>query len=101
MLLDMQLEARSRMVFPASQTDTELQHRVTLYLNDRTESATRDLKVEARGGTVVLHGSVSSLYEKELCRHVCTRVAGVLRVVDETVIRAGEVKPQPANRLPR
>lgn len=76
------------MVFPAQQADADLQNRVTRYLSHRAAPADCDLQVDAKHGTVVLQGSVSSLYEKQLCRHVCTRVAGVLRVIDETVVRS-------------
>ncbi len=81
--------------------DADLKGRVTRYLNHRTAETVTGLRVEARGGTIVLQGTVRSLHEQEVCRHVCTRVAGVLRVVDETVVRESSPAQTGVNRLPR
>lgn len=101
MLFTLSFEPESRMDTAAKTTDSDLKNRVKLYLNHRTSESTRDLQVEAHGGTVVLQGCVSSLYEKELCRHVCTRVAGVLQVIDETIVRSKKQTQPSLRHTPR
>lgn len=89
------------MAFPALLGDDDLKRRVARYLDHRSAAHLTDLQVEAHDGVIVLQGSVSSLYEKELCRHVCTRVAGVIRVVDETVVTAANAPLPELARVPR
>lgn len=93
------------MTAPVYYADADLKSRVTRYLNHRAARTIDGLSIEARGGTIVLQGSVSSLYEQELCRHVCTRVAGVLRVIDQTVVCETVAAPESpelaVSRMPR
>ncbi len=66
--------------------DRDLAQRVTQYLSDRHHPGLRSLNVEAMGGTVTIHGTVRTFYEKQLCQHICRRVAGVMGLVDKVVV---------------
>lgn len=74
--------------------DRDLKRRVVIYLNDRHVPGLRHLDVEARNGTVILRGRVSTFYEKQLCQAVCQRVAGVVRYIDDVdVVYANKRTP--------
>ena len=60
----------------------ELKRRILNFLASRNRPALRQLDVKVDGGVVVLSGRVRSFYEKQLASHCCSRVAGVLRVID-------------------
>jgi len=68
-------------------TDEDLERRVFQYLLDRRMPGLRQLSVRANGGTVTLRGAVGSFYEKQLCSHICRRVAGVIRLDDQVAVR--------------
>lgn len=70
-----------------SRRDTELQRRVESYLVRQQFRALRDVTVEASSGTVVLRGEVQSFYEKQLCLNCSKRVAGVIELVDEILVK--------------
>ena len=66
-----------------SSTDaTELKRRILNFLASRNRPALRQLDVKVDGGVVLLSGRVRSFYDKQLASHCCSRVAGVLRVID-------------------
>ena len=60
----------------------ELKRRILNFLATRNRPALRQLDVQVEGGVVVLSGRVRSFYDKQLASHCCSRVAGVLRVID-------------------
>ena len=69
--------------------DIELRRRVKLFLQQKGVSSVPQLSIQVEGGQVILQGTVSSFYERQLCL-CCQRVAGVLGVVDEL-----KVEPPP------
>ena len=66
--------------------DRDLQNRVTSFLCNTNRGALRRLQVEAKDGTVILSGHVSSFYERQLAINCCLHVAGVLKLVDEVQV---------------
>ena len=70
-----------------SQLDYDLERRVTNYLHSKQMRSLRDVTVDADNGTVVLRGEVGSFYEKQLCLNCTRRVAGVVELVDEILVR--------------
>ena len=68
------------------QSDMDLERRVLNFLNTRQVPALRQVGVEADQGTIVLTGRVSSFYEKQLALSCCSRVAGVIQLVDELAV---------------
>ena len=71
----------------ASETDFDLERRVTNYLHSKQMRTLRDVSVDADNGTVVLRGEVDSFYEKQLCLNCTRRVAGVVELIDEILVR--------------
>jgi osmotically-inducible protein OsmY len=67
--------------------DSELARRVTTFLSTRHHPGLRHLEVEARGGVVTLRGRVSTFYEKQLSAQLTRRVAGVVRLVDNVIVK--------------
>jgi osmotically-inducible protein OsmY len=70
-----------------TELDYDLQRRVKNYLNSKQMRSLRDVVVDADNGTVVLRGEVNSFYEKQLCLSCTRRVAGVVELVDEILVR--------------
>jgi hypothetical protein len=66
--------------------DRDLERRVMNYLVGRHVPSLRHIAVEADGGTVTMRGRVYSFHHKQLCINCCTRVAGVVRLVDELTV---------------
>ncbi len=66
--------------------DRDLAMRVVQYLSDRHHPGLRSLNVEAAAGTVTIRGTVRTFYEKQLCQHICRRVAGVMGLIDKVVV---------------
>jgi osmotically-inducible protein OsmY len=66
--------------------DRDLERRVMNYLVGRQVPSLRQIAVRADGGTVTMRGRVYSFHHKQLCINCCTRVAGVLRLVDELTV---------------
>ena len=63
------------------------------YLVGRQVPSLRQIAVSADRGTVTMRGRVYSFHHKQLCINCCTRVAGVVRLVDElTVATPAETK---------
>ena len=70
--------------------DTELEHRLVNFLQERHVLENASLEVEAHGGVVVVGGRLPSSHAKWLCIGCCRHVAGVIKLVDEI-----EVSPTP------
>ncbi len=68
-------------------SDLDLQQRVRAFLDGHNVPALRRVAVQARGGTITLHGKVSSFYEKQLSQQCSRRVLGVRQVIDEIVVK--------------
>jgi osmotically-inducible protein OsmY len=84
-----------------SDADRDLERRVMNYLVGRQVPSLRQIAVEADRGTVTMRGRVYSFHHKQLCINCCTRVAGVVRLVDELTVAASsdakvEAAPIPA-----
>jgi len=71
----------------AATSDLDLQQRVRAFLDAHNVPALRRVGVLARGGTITLHGRVSSFYEKQLSQQCSRRVHGVRQVIDEIVVK--------------
>lgn len=71
-----------------SGADRDLERRVINFLVGRQVPSLRQIAVEADRGTVTMRGRVYSFHHKQLCINCCTRVAGVLRLVDELTVAA-------------
>jgi osmotically-inducible protein OsmY len=71
-----------------SGADRDLERRVMNYLVGRHVPSLRQIAVEADRGTVTMRGRVYSFHHKQLCINCCTRVAGVVRLVDELTVAA-------------
>lgn len=71
----------------ADSTDRDLKRRVTTFLSTQHRPALRHLEVEVRKGTVTLRGRVATFYEKQLSGQLTRRVAGVLRLIDDVVVK--------------
>jgi osmotically-inducible protein OsmY len=67
--------------------DDDLARRVINYLHSKGIRALREVSVEASRGAVLMRGTVSSFYEKQLCLNCTRRVAGVIELVDEIAVR--------------
>ena len=72
---------------PDDSADHDLKRRVTTFLSTQHRPALRNLKVEVREGTVTLRGGVATFYEKQLSGQLARRVAGVLRLVDDVIVK--------------
>ena len=72
--------------FVGSGADRDLERRVINYLVGRQVPSLRQIAVEADRGTVTMRGRVYSFHHKQLCINCCTRVAGVVRLVDELIV---------------
>jgi osmotically-inducible protein OsmY len=71
-------------------TNDDLARRVKIFLSSRHQPAFRHLHIEAQGGTVTLRGKVGSFYEKQLSYQCCSRVAGVVKIVDQVDVSPTE-----------
>ncbi len=67
-------------------SDRDLERRVWNFLHGRHKPALRQLNVTADNGTVTLSGRLHTFYDKQICQQCCQRVAGVVRLVDETTV---------------
>jgi hypothetical protein len=72
---------------PANSTDRDLARRVTSFLSTQHRPALRNLEVEVSEGTVTLRGRVATFYEKQLSGQLARRVAGVIRLVDDVIVK--------------
>ena len=61
---------------------SDLKRRILNFLASRNRPALRQIGVQVEGGVVLLSGRVRSYYDKQLASHCCSRVAGVIQVVD-------------------
>jgi osmotically-inducible protein OsmY len=67
-------------------TSQELQPEIVLALQRHRELHTRRVRVDVRGGIVVLRGRVPSIAERSAIEHAMWSIAGVTGVVDELTI---------------
>jgi hypothetical protein len=72
---------------PADSADGDLKRRVTTFLSTQHRPALRSLEVDVREGTVTLRGRVATFYEKQLSGQLARRVAGVIRLVDDVIVK--------------
>jgi hypothetical protein len=72
---------------PANSADRDLARRVTTFLSTQHRPALRNLEVEVSEGTVTLRGRVATFYEKQLSGQLARRVAGVIRLVDDVIVK--------------
>jgi osmotically-inducible protein OsmY len=71
---------------PTRGTDVELEQRISASLRNHHVGSLRNVQVEARSGTVLLRGEVSSFYAKQLLQHSARRLAGESQVIDEVSV---------------
>ena len=65
---------------PVPDTPHELALRLRTFLSQRGVSSMRRISIEVQDGTVMLRGTVSSFYERQLCL-ACTRhIPGVILI---------------------
>lgn len=76
----------TRMEQPVECASGELERRVRSFLAQQGVDSVRHLNIEVNGGTVILHGLVSSFYERQLCISCCRRIAGVVRFIDNLTV---------------
>ena len=74
--------------------DDDLARRVTNFLHSKQMRTLREVSVEASRGTVVLRCTVGSSYEKQLCLNCTRRVAGVIELVDQILVREIAAEPR-------
>src|ERR1700759_2462500 len=72
---------------PGATTDSDLRRRVKTFLSTSHRPGLRGLDVEAHGGVVRLRGNVKTFYEKQLSAQLAQRVAGVVRLIDEVIVK--------------
>jgi osmotically-inducible protein OsmY len=76
---------------PVERASGDLARRVRGFLAQQGVNSAHRLNIEVNGGTVILHGLVSSFYERQLCISCCQRIAGVVRFIDNLTVAL----PQP------
>ena len=64
----------------------DLKRRVTIFLAQQGVNSVHHLNIEVNGGTVIVHGLVSSFYERQLCISCCQHVAGVVTFIDDLTV---------------
>lgn len=69
----------------------ELRRRVQRFLGTRGIRGLEGVHVDVDGGVIVLRGRVASARDRWLCVSCSSRVAGVLRVIDELEFEEGVV----------
>jgi hypothetical protein len=72
--------------------DIDLEHRLANFLYQQNVPDTDCIRLDARGGVVVVSGELSSQHAKWLCIECCRRVAGVIKIVDELKVAPATVK---------
>jgi osmotically-inducible protein OsmY len=66
---------------------SEIEEHVREAIREAGADDARRIWVEARGGTVRLHGAVRSSYSRSVAEAAALEVAGVLEIEDEIEIR--------------
>jgi BON domain len=79
---------------PSTAADNDLRRRVKTFLSTSHRPGLRALEVEAHGGVVRLRGKVKTFYEKQLSAQLAQRVAGVVRLIDEVIVKLPQVEPR-------
>jgi hypothetical protein len=67
-------------------SDVDLEHRLANFLYQRNVPDGDCVRLDARGGVVIVSGELPTQHAKWLCIECCRRVAGVLKVVDELTV---------------
>jgi hypothetical protein len=70
-----------------SGADNDLRRRVQTFLSTRHRPGLRSLEVEAQDGVVTLRGRVATFHEKQISAQLARRVAGVVRLVDQVIVK--------------
>ena len=65
-----------------------LRRRVRLFLDGSNLPSLRFVRVEVDGDVIRLRGKVRSFYEKQMAVQLVSRVAGVIRVIDQIDVPA-------------
>jgi hypothetical protein len=73
-------------------SDVDLEHRLANFLYQRNVPDGDCVRLDARGGVVIVSGELPTQHAKWLCIECCRRVAGVLKVVDELTVALPIVK---------
>jgi len=73
-------------------TDIELVHRLANFLSQQHVPDVDCVRLDARGGVLVVSGALTSHHAKWLCIECCRRVAGVVAIVDHLDVAAASVK---------
>ena len=77
----------TRQQFPTTKYDDDLAHRLVNFLDARHVPERAAVHFDVHGGRVVVRGPVHSARAKWLCIECCRHVAGVIKLVDEIVIK--------------
>jgi hypothetical protein len=80
-------------------SDVDLEHRLANFLYQQRVPEAECIRLDARGGIVVVSGALSSQHAKWLCIECCRRVAGVLKVVDEVIVASTIVNFPKVDRI--
>ena len=70
-----------------SPEDSQLAHRVKLFLASQPRASLRYLQVETDGSAVTLRGLVTTFYERQLALQASRQVAGVRHLIDEITVQ--------------
>ena len=76
----------------------ELKQRIENYLFSRSPLLLDAVSIDCRDETVVLKGSLPTFYLRQLCINSCQRVAGVMNIQDEIVVKDGSLREWLADR---
>jgi osmotically-inducible protein OsmY len=66
--------------------DGVIEQQVRAFLDGHHVPSLRRLVVSVVGGTVTLQGNVRTFYEKQLSHQCLRRIAGIRRLIDQTVV---------------
>jgi hypothetical protein len=76
----------ARLIPLMSKPNASLYDRVSSALRHSPHLAGHHLRTKTRDGHVVLHGAVSTFYQKQMAQEVIRRVDGVQRIANEIVV---------------
>ncbi len=64
----------------------DIKRRVVVFLSQKGVSSVGSLRIQVKEGIVTFGGTVSSLYERQLCR-CCTHLPGVRKIIDDLDVK--------------
>ncbi|QEG37497.1 hypothetical protein Pr1d_48430 [Bythopirellula goksoeyrii] len=76
-----------RVISYSTAKDASLENRVANYLYHRHVPGCEGIHTSAHRGTVVVRGQLPSQHAKWLCFECCSRVAGVIRLIDNVAVK--------------